>query len=180
VVIVASVFFSLPAILILFLLRRVVPRVFPDLQELAEQPAKYSAGHLANVIGLIVAVVALAVAMAVIWHLILQLIQRLPRVTRDPVWFELMAGRGRAEGSKAVALSVELTNGACIEGAVKAHGLNKDTELEWLVLESHSKWPLRSRSPNGSFQDQGEGWSYVVISAEEIRTATVAYLDTRK
>jgi hypothetical protein len=85
-----------------------------------------------------------------------------------------------AEGSKAVALSVELKEGARIEGVVKAHGLNKDTELEWLVLESHSEWPLKSRSPNGQFQNLDDGWSYVVISADEIRTATVAFLDTKK
>ena len=180
VIVVASVSFSLLACFILFLLRPIRPQIYPDFQQLAQQPANYSADHLINVVWLVAAVVALAVGMAWIWDFILQRVHRRPRGTPFPVWYEVLTGKGRPDGAKAVALSVELINGARIQGAVMTHGLNKDLELDWLVLGWHSQWSLRSCGPYGDFEPLGKEWSYTVVSADEIRSVSVAYLSTEE
>ena len=60
------------------------------------------------------------------------------------------------------------------------HGLNKDLELDWLVLGWHSQWSLRSCGPYDDFEPLGKEWSYTVVSADEIRSVSVAYLSTEK
>jgi hypothetical protein len=179
IIVVSSLAFSLPAIFVLGVLQMIKFPHFPDLQKLAEHPAEYSADNLMAVTLLIVGTVGFAVLIALGWDAGLQMIRRSPVVTRDSVWFEVLVGRARRKDSEAVAVTIELKNGAAILGAVKAHGLNNDNELEWIVLKTHSQWPLQSRSPSGkSPQPIGAAWSYYVVSAEEIRAATVGYLDT--
>jgi hypothetical protein len=177
-VVISSVFFSLPAILVMGVLQATHVPGFPDLRSLAEQPSKYSAEHIPEVVLLILSTVAFAVLIAVICDAGLQFKHHAPVVTREPVWFELLSGRAKPKDAKAVIVTVELTSGAAVLGAVKAHGLTEDSELDWLVLGAHPKFHLQSRSPNGAWRDVGEDWRYYVISASEIRAVTVAYLDT--
>jgi Family of unknown function (DUF6338) len=178
IIVISSVSFSLPAILALVQLQAWHFPGLPDLQALGDKPAEYSLKHLTAVVLLIVAIVVFAVVLAILWDYVLQLIYKDPLVTPNSIWTEVLTGKARRPDSKAVALSIELKNGAAIEGAVKAHGVRNDTnELEWIALKSHSKWPMRNRSPSGTFQTLVNSWTYYMVSGEEIRAATVAYLD---
>ncbi|WP_264028757.1 DUF6338 family protein [Mycobacterium mantenii] len=178
VIIAASVLFSLPAIVILFLIHGFEPRPFPDLQKLAESPGKYAPDHLGSVVGLIVAFVAVAVGIAAIWDLILQLFRRRAPVTPFPVWYEILIGEARDKVGEAVGVLLELKEGGRVMGAVKTHGFNKDSELDWIVLEHNSLCPLKIGSPNGELKEPGKGWTYLAVSADEIRVAKIAYLAT--
>jgi hypothetical protein len=179
-IVVSSVAFSLPAMWGLFELQTHHFPGFPDLQQLAEQPAKYAAAHLSAVILLIVLSVAVAVGLAFAWDLVLQMCWPAPLVTRDSVWFEVLVGRARDKKSKAAIVTVELKDGGAVMGRVKAHGLNDDSELDWIVLSSHSQCRLQSRSKNGTFQVLGPEWPYYIISGDEIRAATVGYSDAEQ
>nr|WP_255342542.1 DUF6338 family protein [Mycobacterium sp. UM_CSW] len=178
IIVVSSVAFSMPAMLGLFALQGHHFPGFPDLEQLAEQPAKYAAAHLAAIVLMIVLSVAAAVGLAFAWDWVLQKKRPAPLVTRDSVWFEVLVGRARHKNSKAAIITVELKDGGAVMGAVKAHGLNDDSELDWIVLDSHSQCPLQSRSKAGDFRILGREWPYYVISGGEIRAATVGYADT--
>ncbi|WP_255396641.1 DUF6338 family protein [Mycobacterium sp. E3198] len=178
IIVISSVGFSLPAILALAQLQAWHFPGLPDLDQLAETPEKYALAHLTAVVLMVVSIVAFAVVLAMLCDCVIQLINRDPLVTPNSVWTEVLTGKARRKKSKAVALSIELKNGAAIEGAVKAHGVKNDTnELEWIALRSHPQWPMRSRSPSGQFQSLVSSWSYYMVAGDEIRAATVGYLD---
>jgi hypothetical protein len=177
-IVVSSVAFSLPAVAGLLELQAHHFPGFPDLELLAEQPAKYTAAHLAAVVWLTVLSVALAVGLAFVWDGLLQVCRPAPLVTPESVWFEVLVGRARDRNSKAAIVTVELKDGGAIMGKVKAHGLNDDSKLDWIVLGSHSQCPLQSRGKNGVFQVLGPNWPYYVVSGDEIRAATVGYAPT--
>jgi hypothetical protein len=177
IIVVSSVAFALPAILILVELHTLHFPGFPDLQQLAEQPAKYSATHLTAVVWLIVGSVFFAVMMAVALDLALQRKQPARVVTREPAWSEVLIGKARPPDKEAAIVTIELMNGASIGGAVHSHGLNNNNELDWIVLQRHPKWPLKVRARNGKVDEVNKDWAYYMVPAAQIRVATVAYLN---
>lgn len=181
VVVIASVAFSVPAAVIILLVRRAKQSWFPDFYELASRPAQYSASHLPQVIGFVVELVVLATAFAWIADLFLR--RRHPQhavVRNNPTWFEMLDGQVRPEGTKAVIIAAELKNGASVQGAVKAHESGKDQNLAWLVLQPHSAITFGVRHPDGRFAEIPAGWAYSVIAGDEIRTANIAYVKSER
>jgi hypothetical protein len=177
VIIVASVGLTIPAAIVLLLVRLKLRTWFPDFFQLATSPAQYSASHLPQVIGFVVALIVLAVLLALLFDTVLRRIDPPHGVIRNnPTWFEVISGRGRPRGAKAVIVSVELKNGASIQGAVKAHEPGKDQALAWLVLQPHSAIEFAVRNPDGTLVPMPKGWDYSVISGEEIRSASIAYV----
>jgi 3-deoxy-D-manno-octulosonic-acid transferase len=177
IIVVASVGFTLPAAIIILLVRLAARPWFPDFYELAVRPAQYSASHLPQVIGFIVELVLLAVGFAWIADHVLR--RRHPPhavIRNNPTWFEMIDGRVRPEDTKAVIVSAELKNGASIQGAVKAHESGKDQALAWLVLRPHSAIKFGIRNPDGTFVDVPTGWAYTVIAGDDIRSANIAYV----
>lgn len=176
VIVVASVAFTLPAAIIILLVRLAERSWFPDFYELASRPAQYSASHLPQVIGFIVELIVLGVVFA--W-LADRVIRRHPPhavIRNNPTWFEMIAGQVRPADTEAVIVSAELTNGASIQGAIKAHEPGKDQALAWLVLQPHSAIKFGVRNPDGTFVDIPPGWAYTVIAGDEIRSANIAYV----
>jgi hypothetical protein len=181
VIIVASVGFSIPAAIVLLLVRLKRRSWFPDFNQLTTSPAQYSASHLPQVIGSLVALIALAVLLALLTDTVLRRIDPFDGVIRNnPTWFEMISGRGRPRGANAVIVSVELKNGASIQGAVKAHETGKDQALAWLILQPHSAIEFAVRNPDGKLVPIPQGWDYSVIAGDEIRSAHVAYVKTEK
>ena len=177
IIVVASVAFTLPAAIIILLVRLAERSWFPDFYQLADRPAQYSASHLPQVIGFIVELVLLAVGFAWITDRALRLRHPPHAVIRNnPTWFEMLDGQVRPEGTEAVIVSAELTNGASVQGAVKAHEPGKDQALAWLVLRRHSAIKFGVRSPDGTFVDIPPGWAYTVIAGDDIRSANIAYV----
>lgn len=177
VIVVASVAFTLPAAIIILLVHVVERSWFPDFYELASRPAQYSASHLPQVIGFIVELIVLGVVFASIADRVIR--HRDPphaMVRNNPTWFELINGQVRPADTKAVIVSAELTNGASIQGAVKAHEPGKDQALAWLVLQPHSAIKFGIRNPDGTFVDVPSGWAYTLIAGDEIRSANIAYV----
>lgn len=181
IVVIASVAFTLPAAIIILLVRLAERPWFPDFSELANRPAQYSASHLPQVIGFVVELVVLAVGFA--WIADRALRRRYPPhavIRNNPTWFEILDGQVRPDDTRAVIVSAELKNGASIQGAVKAHESSKDQALAWLVLQPHSAVSFGVRSPDGTFVEVPAGWAYSVIAGDEIRTANIAYVKSER
>lgn len=176
VIIVASVCFTLPAAALLLALRLFVPQWFPDFNELASNPAQYSASHLPQVIFLILAIVTVAVLLAFITDCLFRFL-RPPHasVRKNPAWFEIISGQGRPSNAKAVLASVELKGGGSIQGAVKAYDCGKDQTLSWLILQKHSKIKFAIRTPDGTLTEIPNGWAYVVVPGDQMRSVNIAY-----
>ena len=181
IVVIASVAFTVPAAIIILLVRLAERPWFPDFSELASRPAQYSASHLPQVIGFVVELVVLAVGFA--WIADRALRRRYPPhavIRNNPTWFEILDGQVRPDDTRAVIASAELKNGASIQGAVKAHESGKDQALAWLVLQPHSAVSFGVRNPDGTFVDVPAGWAYSVIAGDEIRTANIAYVKSER
>jgi hypothetical protein len=181
VIVIASVAFTLPAAIIILLVRLVERPWFPDFYELANRPAQYSASHLPQVIGFVVELVVLAVGFAWIADRVFR--RRYPPhavIRNNPTWFEMLDGQVRPDDTKAVIVSAELKNGASIQGAVKAHESGKDQALAWLVLQPHSAISFGVRNPDGTFVEVPAGWANSVIAGDEIRTANIAYVKSER
>lgn len=181
-IVVGSVCFTLPAAGILLAVGFVWQEWLPDFPRLADKPKEYAASHLPQVVLFVVGVVAVAVLLAVIADYVSQWI-RPPRsrISSSPSWFEVIDGVCRPDSAKAVIISVELKNGASVQGSVKGYEWGVDDHsLAWLVLQKHSKIQFASRTPDGKLTQIPAGWAYIVIQGNEVRTATVAYVNSEE
>lgn len=143
---------------------------------LADKPGQYSASHLVQVITFILALLVIAALLACAVDWILSWSE--PRggtLRNNPIWFDLLDGELRPPKAKAVVAAVELKNGGTILGALMGHEPKPDKTLAWLVLTSHPAASLAVRRPDGTQEPMGEGWQYVFIAGDDIRSVSTAF-----
>jgi Family of unknown function (DUF6338) len=184
VVIVASVSFLVPAVLMLLLARSCVSERRPDLESqwfphfyaMAKEPAQYSASHLAQVVVFILAAIALAGLLACATDLALR--RRYPSagaVRKDPLLFDVLDGPFRPTDARAVIAAVELKNGAIVHGAILGHESKTDQTLAWLALTQHSQIEYAIRQPDGNLVKIPDHWEYILIPGDEVRTISAGF-----
>lgn len=184
VVVVASVSFTVPAVLLLLLIRSYINRRSPDLENrwfphfyaLARAPAQYSASHLTQVVFFILATIALAGLLALVADQTLcQVYPSSGEVRNNPLLFDVLDGPYRPANAKSVIAAVELKNGAIIHGAILGHESKTDQTLAWLALRRHSQIDYAIRKPDGNLVDIPPQWRYILIPGDEVHTINASF-----
>lgn len=184
VVIVASVSFLVPAVLMLLFARFCIGERRPDLESqwfphfyaMAKEPAQYSASHLAQVVSFIIAAIALAGLLACAMDLALR--RRYPSagaVRKDPLLFDVLDGPFRPPDARAVIAAVELKNGAIVHGAILGHESKTDQTLAWLAVRQHSQIKYAIRQPDGNLVEIPDQWEYILIPGDEVRAINAGF-----
>lgn len=177
VVVVASVVLSGAALAVLLLVREVESNWLPSPQDLARSPGASSTEHLGLVVRALTAHVVLACGLAYAWHRLLCWKRPGGKVSPNPAWFEIVRGNANPRNDR-VLVSVELQDGSGVRGLVKGYDLTPDQSLRSLVLAGSDSNPLVTRRASTAVESPVDpGWAYVVVPAEHIKLATVAFVD---
>jgi hypothetical protein len=177
VVVVASVAFSSVALGVLLVARVLQPGWIPSPTDLAESPGRYATDHLRLVARSFTIHLVLACGIAFGWHRLLRWKFRGGEISANPAWFEIVRGNANPRKDR-VLMVVELQDGSAVRGVVKGYDLKPDQTLRTLVLGSNPANPLTTRqAATGAESPVGSDWAYVVVPGDEIKIASVAFVD---
>lgn len=176
VVVVASVALNIPALAFVIILTSVTrsPRL-ADLRQLAQKPSEYASTHIAEVFTTFALMTIFALVLAAVMDWLLSVLVSSGQFKANGMWYDVVDGDSRPRAAGAVIVSVELTNGASIEGSLKGYDLDNDQALRYLVIHDHSALGLRFRAPNGVVSPIAKQWGYVVVPNDQIRLVTLGY-----
>lgn len=177
VVVVASVVLSGAALGVLLLIREIQSNWLPSPRDLVRSPGAYSTEHLELVVRALTAHVVLACGLAYAWHRLLCWKRPGGKISPNPAWFEIVRGNANPRNDR-VLVSVELQDGSGVRGLVKGYDLKPDQSLRSLVLAGSDSNPLVTRRASTAVESRVDpGWAYVVVPAEHIKLANVAFVD---